>query len=118
MTVCKFQRSAGVLADRWCAHGWQDGGGLCVFENGKATLNNTNVYANQAYDVCARLLCPLSSRARAEHTCTYSSWQGGGLSVFGPQGTATLINSNIYSNAADQVLLDCVQVPALRWCSG
>ena len=52
LTVCKFQRSAGVLADRWCAHGWQDGGGLIVYGTGRgtgtATLTDTNVYENQA----------------------------------------------------------------------
>ena len=35
------------------AHGWQHGGGLYI--EGKATLINTNVYANHAFYVCARL---------------------------------------------------------------
>ena len=33
------------------AHGWQYGGGLYIL--GTATLTNTNVYANQAGDVCS-----------------------------------------------------------------
>ena len=34
-----------------CAHGWQDGGGLYIAD--RATLTNTNVYANQADKVCS-----------------------------------------------------------------
>ena len=44
---------------RWnvtCAHGWQFGGGLAIY--GTATLTNTNVYANQAGDVCSLLNIP------------------------------------------------------------
>ena len=40
-------------APRWnvtLAHGWQYGGGLYI--SGTATLTNTNVYANQADNVC------------------------------------------------------------------
>ena len=46
-------------APRWNvtrAHGWQRGGGLAIF--GTATLTNTNVYQNEAGDVCSPLNIP------------------------------------------------------------
>ena len=38
------------------AHGWQGGG---LFMSGTATLTNTNVYSNQADEVCSPLLPPV-----------------------------------------------------------
>ena len=41
-------------APRWnvaCVPAWQSGGGLCIY--GTATLTNTNVYENQAGEVCS-----------------------------------------------------------------
>ena len=55
-------------APRWnvtCARGWQEGGGIYVWGTGAfswgtaSTLTNTNVYHNEAPEVCACLLnCP------------------------------------------------------------
>ena len=50
---------------RWnvtCARGWQAGGGLLI--DGTATLTNSNVYANQAGEVCSPF--ELSSSAPLE----------------------------------------------------
>ena len=47
-------------APRWnvtCAHGSQNGGGLCIGSGGTAMLTDTNVYENQAR-VCSRPLNP------------------------------------------------------------
>ena len=82
------------------ARGWQHGGGL--FISGTATLINTNVYANQAGDVCSPFELALNSHPapRWNVTCPRFSWQGGGLAVY---GMATLTNTNVYSNQADYV---------------
>ena len=104
--VClPFERSLSFHpAPRWnvtCAHGWQAGGGLVIL--GTATLINTNVYANQAGDVCSPFELALNSHPapRWNVTCPRFSWQdGGGLSVY---GMATLTNTNVYSNQADYV---------------
>ena len=71
-TVCSpfepsvtFHLPAGTLRD--CAHGWQRGGGLYIW--GTATLTNTNVYENQAGEVCLHvelsLRCHPAPRCRA-----------------------------------------------------
>ena len=59
--VCSpFEHSLNLHpAPRWnvtCAHGWQHGGGLYI--EGKATLTNTNVYANEAGYVRSPFDCP------------------------------------------------------------
>ena len=57
----------------------QEGGGLCIWAGGTATLTNVNVYKNQAFG------------------------SGGGLYIHEPtatltQGTATLTDTNVYEN--------------------
>ena len=93
---------------RWnvtCAHGWQefDGGGLYI--SGTATLTNTNVFENQAGDVCSPfelfvrtfLLVPCWNVA-----CAHGWQDGGGLYI---SGTATLTNTNVHANRAAYVCL-------------
>ena len=78
-----------------CAHAWQ-GGGVFVAYGGEATLNESNVYQNQAKHV--RLLSELSRTFFQRPYGTLRAWlclQGGGLLI---QGTATLINTNVYSH--------------------
>ena len=72
---------------------WQLGGGLLI--DGTATLTDTNVYANQADDVCSPFELPSSAPACYACSC---GWQGGGGLYIG--GTATLTNTNVYANQA------------------
>ena len=88
---------------RWnvtCARGWQRGGGLYIA--GTATLTDTNVYANRADEVCSPFELSLSfyPAPRWNVVCA-RGWQiGGGLNI---QGTATLTDTNVYANRADEV---------------
>ena len=80
--------------------GWQGGGGLYIA--GTATLTNTNVYENQAGEVCSPFELSLSfyPAPRWNVVCA-RGWQiGGGLNI---QGTATLTDTNVYANRADEV---------------
>ena len=95
---------------------WQYGGGLHI--DGTATLTDTNVYENRATDVCSPVEPCLSSHPapRRNVTCAHGRQRGGGLYI---RGTATLTNTNVYENQADQV---CSPVepslsshPAPRW---
>ena len=87
------------------AHGWQDGGGLIIW--GTATLTNTNVFENQAGDVCSPfelfvrtlLLVPCAGTYVA---CAHGWQDGGGLYI---DGTATLTNTNVHANRAADVCL-------------
>ena len=83
-----------------CAHGWQDGGGLYIFSEGTATLTDTNVYENRADYVCSPVEPSLSSHPapRWNTTCAHGWQYGGGLFIV---GTATLTNTNVYENRAD-----------------
>ena len=98
-----------------CAHGWQDGGGLYIAggrrvggldgRGGTAALTNTNVFENQAGDVCSPfelfvrtfLLVPCWNVA-----CAHGWQDGGGLYI---SGTATLTNTNVHANRAAYVCL-------------
>ena len=79
---------------------WQRGGGLYI--SGTATLTNTNVYANQAYYVSSPFERSLNLHPAPRWNVTFAhGWQyGGGLYI---DSTATLINTNVYSNQADYV---------------
>ena len=83
-----------------CAHGWQDGGGLYII--GTATLVNTNVYDNRAKTVCLPFELSLTFHPAPRWNVTRSCFylQGGGLFL---SGMATLTNTNVYSNEADNV---------------
>ena len=81
--------------------GWQVGGGLNIV--GTATLTNTNVYSNEATGVCSPFstVFELSSIAPMErYALVFFHLQGGGLYIY---GTATLTNTNVYSNEARYV---------------
>ena len=81
--------------------GWQVGGGLNIV--GTATLTNTNVYSNEATGVCSPFstVFELSSIAPMErYVLDFWLLQGGGLNI---EGTATLTNTNVYSNTASGV---------------
>jgi len=94
-----------------CSRGWQGGG---LFISGTATLTNTNVDSNTASYVRACTLelprpflhCP-SGRLRAPPF----GLQGGGIAIYGPGGTATLINTNVYSNEATYVCWPFLPLP-------
>ena len=78
---------------------WQGGGGLYIA--GTATLTNTNVYENQAGEVCSPFELSLSFYPAPRWNVTRAHvWQGGGLRIV---GTATLTNTNVYDNQADYV---------------
>ena len=85
------------------AHAWQDGGGLYIA--GTATLTDTNVYKNQADEVCSPVEPSLSSRPAPgwNVTCAHGWQGGGGLYIYNIQtgGTATLTDTNVYENQAD-----------------
>ena len=92
-----------------CAHDWQ-GGGVFVGYGGEATLNESNVYLNQAKHV--RLLSELSRTFFQRPYGTLRAWlclQGGGLLIQGTLNTlksaATLTNTNVYSNQATEARL-------------
>ena len=77
------------------------GGGLFLL--GKAKLTNTNIYANTASQVRARLLNlprPFLHRPDGMLRAPLFALQGGGLYI---RGTATLTNTNVYSNTASSV---------------
>ena len=100
---CKLA-SGGLLRNVTCAHGWQDGGGLCIWDGGTATLTDTNVYKNQANTVCSPVDPSLSSHP-APHwnvTCAHG-WQAGGGLYIDNEGTATLTDTNVYKNRATDV---------------
>ena len=84
------------------AHRWQDGfgGGLAI--RGTATLTNTNAYDNRADRVCLPFELFLSFHPAPRWNVTFDHvWQsGGGLYII---GTATLTNTNVYSNEASYV---------------
>ena len=88
--------------------GWQYGGGLYI--SGTATLTNTNVFENQAGDVCSPfelfvrtfLLVPCWNVA-----CAHGWQDGGGLYI---SGTATLTNARVYSNQAGSVCLPLLEL--------
>ena len=91
-------------APRWnvtCAHGWQWGGGLFISDGGTATLTDTNVYENQADQVCSPVEPSLSSHPapRWNVTCAHGWQNGGGLDI---RGTAALTDTNVYENQAGQ----------------
>ena len=69
-----------------------------------ATLTNTNVYYNQATIVCSPFELSLNFHPSPRWNVTRAhGWQdGGGLYIY-PTGTATLTNTNVYSNQADGV---------------
>ena len=77
-----------------------EGGGLYI--RGTATLTDTNVYENQADDVCLHVELSMNCHPSPRWNVTRAhGWQdGGGLFI---QGTATLTNTNVYSNQADGV---------------
>ena len=91
-------------APRWnvtFAHDWQAGGGLYI--TGTATLTNTNVYDNGAVYVRSLLEPSVTFHPSPRWNVTFAhGWQdyGGGLYI---AGTATLTNSNVYSNEANYV---------------
>ena len=80
---------------------WQYGGGLYIV--GTATLTDTNVYENLAYNVCSPVepSWALTQRPTGTFTCVFTcahGWQdGGGLAI---AGTATLTDTNVYENQA------------------
>ena len=88
-----------MVQRRWnvtCDHGWQWGGGLYI--EGTATLTNTNVYDNQAANVCSPFEHSLNCHPAPRWNVTRAhGWQGGGLCI---EGTATLTNINMYANLA------------------
>ena len=46
-----FHPAPHALEPYACTHGWQNGGGLIIYgPYGTATLDNTSVYDNEAYD--------------------------------------------------------------------
>ena len=76
--------------------------GAGIYIEGTATLTDTNVYENQADRVCSPVEPSLSSHP-APHwniACAHGCQYGGGLRI---DGTATLTNTNVYQNRADQV---------------
>ena len=85
-----------------CAHGGQGGGGLAIINGGTATLTDTNVYKNQAPEVCSPVESSLSSHlALGSNVTCADGWQrGGGLYIL-QEGTATLTDVSIYKNDAD-----------------
>ena len=100
-----------------CARVWQHGGGLHIL--GTATLTNTNVYANQANDVCSPFELSVNFHPAPRwnvNTCARCWQNGGGLYIV---GTTTLTNTNVYQNEARYV---CSPIdhslnfhPAPRW---
>ena len=79
----------------------QTGGGLYIV--GTATLTNTNVYKNQADTVCSPFEHSVSLHPAPlleRYVLVFYLQRGGGLYV---SGTATLTNTNVYSNYARYV---------------
>ena len=76
------------------------GGGFYI--RGTATLINSNVYENAAISksVCSLFEPDISSIAQMDGTLGPFGLQGGGLFI---SGTATLTNTNVYSNRAPLV---------------
>ena len=96
----------------------QDGAGLYVRSGGVANLDGCNVFSNEAQVRAARAGRPfpdLTSSAPLErYVARLLQWDGGGLNVV---GTATLIDSNVYSNQAGvgaRVLNHSRETPAPR----
>ena len=96
---CKLS-SGCLLRNVTRAYGWQWGGGLYIVST--ATLTDTNVYENQAYDVCSPVEPSLSSHPvpRWNVACARGWQDGGGLLIW---GTATLTDTNVYKNRATEV---------------
>ena len=79
------------------------GGGLAIYRNGgSATLNSCQVYLNEATVVVLafRTFRTFLPSPRWNVTCSVFGLQGGGLYIV---GTATLTNTNVYSNRASSV---------------
>ena len=77
--LCLDLSTSAPLARYACSWGWQNGGGLYIW--GTATLTNTNVYANQADEVCSSFALSssaLSSSAPLErYVCSWLAvWRG------------------------------------------
>ena len=91
-----LQRPAGML--RVLAFLAQVGAGLAIL--GTATLTNTNLYENVAFAVSLQSepasTFPPAPRWNVTWCSPFLQW-GGGLRIY---GTATLIDSNVYSNQA------------------
>ena len=79
--------------------GWQGGG---LFIQGTATLTNTNVYSNQAFDVRLPVLSPLNFHPSPHRGLTLLSqlWQGGGIRLWGTIVVANFTGCNIHDNEA------------------
>ena len=81
------------------------GAGIHVCAGGEASLTNSNVYENEAGTEWVSALHfessqAVSSTALLENvTCTHG-WQGGGGGLC-IDGTATLINTNVYANKGE-----------------
>ena len=75
----------------------QSGAGLYV--SGTATLINSNIYSNEASVSVGNFRTKLDSSAPLERfVCLlFVQWYGGGLYII---GTATLTNTNVFSNEA------------------
>ena len=79
------------------------GGGVNVKENGVANFENCNIHDNNADSVCLHLELSLNFHPWPRWNVTRSCFfylQGGGLYI---DGTATLTNTNVYSNEARYV---------------
>ena len=80
------------------------GAGMYVAYGGEATLTNTNVYENEVIgglgfrEVSALHFEPSQAVPPLNVACTHGWQAGGGLCI---DGTATLTNTNVYTNKAE-----------------
>ena len=83
----------------------QEGAGLSMGSAGTANLEGCNIFDNGAYVLTFSPFPVLSSSAPLERfVCSRFAQHAGGLYIDGG-GTATLIDTNVYSNRASGVSL-------------